>query len=163
MSGYSPSGYEQEEWDKIRRAIYERDDYTCQACGATDIKPHATHKTPLHKGGDRTLENLYTLCDDCQNKKYQQEFENPLSGIEMPGAAESASQATSESDVLSRILIGLIGVGGAMWGVMMFIIGVINQGTTYMAFSLAGPIIMLVCLLFILYGLTGYMPSISTE
>lgn len=131
------------------------------------VQPTSSHtrhtKLRYIKGGDRTLENLYTLCDDCQNKKYQQEFENPLSGIEMPGAAESASQATSESDVLSRILIGLIGVGGAMWGVMMFIIGVINEGTTYMAFSLAGPIIMLVCLLFILYGLTGYMPSISTE
>jgi hypothetical protein len=165
MSGYAPPGYNEEEWDKIRKKIYKRDDYTCQACGVDGVEVHAVHKTPRSKGGSTTPENLYTLCADCHDKKYQHEFDNAPSGISGRGAAGSTSQAASGTDVFSRFFIGLIGVLGAMWSLMMLGVGAIghDEGGMYISLLLAGPITLSVCLVFILYGLTGYMPSIRSE
>ena len=59
--------YEQTCW---RKAVFERDNYTCQICGvrggklaADHIKPYAIYKEDRWK-----LENGRTLCDPCHKK-----------------------------------------------------------------------------------------------
>lgn len=61
---------------KRRIEVLERDGYTCQACGATTgdpstynpnrkIRLHVDHIKPDSQEGEATLENLRTLCSDC--------------------------------------------------------------------------------------------------
>jgi hypothetical protein len=53
----------------VRYSVLERDNFTCQSCGATPTKDDATlhvdHKIAVSKGGTNELENLQTLCSDC--------------------------------------------------------------------------------------------------
>jgi hypothetical protein len=56
--------------DRLRWRVFERDRFSCVACGRSrakgdDIKLHADHKVPWSKGGPTTVENLQTLCEDC--------------------------------------------------------------------------------------------------
>jgi len=55
---------------KIRLQVLERDKFRCVFCGkspATDIgvKLHIDHIIPFSKGGKTTLDNLQTLCYEC--------------------------------------------------------------------------------------------------
>ncbi|HAR46035.1 MAG: HNH endonuclease [Nitrospirae bacterium GWC2_57_13] len=66
---------------KIRRAspevrfsranIYQRDQYTCQYCGARYAAEELTfdHVIPLVQGGDTSWENIVTACLACNNRK----------------------------------------------------------------------------------------------
>lgn len=60
--------------DKLRNIIKERDNFTCQICGASiythpDIVFHIDHIIPVSKGGITTEDNLQTLCSTCNLKK----------------------------------------------------------------------------------------------
>lgn len=58
-----------EEWERKASAIKERDDHTCQGCGATDANElHAHHIVPLGAGGSNARSNLITLCDECHGR-----------------------------------------------------------------------------------------------
>ena len=50
-----------DDWDNLRRYIYERDDYTCQKCGVIDVELHAHHIN----GRSHHPSNLVTLCRNC--------------------------------------------------------------------------------------------------
>lgn len=63
------------DWNKRRRKVYKRDNYTCQNCGAKggphgNTKLHAHHVLPKSKGGSDSLSNLKTLCADCHNSAH---------------------------------------------------------------------------------------------
>lgn len=54
----------------VRVRVLDRDNFRCVFCGlnpATDagIKLHIDHKIPFSKGGKTTIDNLQTLCQDC--------------------------------------------------------------------------------------------------
>jgi 5-methylcytosine-specific restriction endonuclease McrA len=52
----------------MRDAVFRRDHYTCQICGATrsdGIMLVVDHIRPVSKGGKTELDNLQTLCDRC--------------------------------------------------------------------------------------------------
>ena len=57
-----------EDWGQRRKCVYQRDDYTCQRCGDTNVEVHAHHKTPISDGGSHELQNLETLCRPCHEK-----------------------------------------------------------------------------------------------
>jgi hypothetical protein len=62
-----------EHWDRTRRRVYRRDDYTCQNCGTVggakgDTELHAHHITPRSQGGSDQPENLVTLCQACHSQ-----------------------------------------------------------------------------------------------
>ena len=64
---------------KDRWAVLKRDNYRCRKCGASPAKNHNTeleidHIIPISKGGINDIDNLQTLCRDCnQGKKDKEE------------------------------------------------------------------------------------------
>jgi hypothetical protein len=57
------------EWITVRDACYERDEYTCTKCGATeDLVAH--HIVYERDGGPDELENLTTLCRACHARAH---------------------------------------------------------------------------------------------
>lgn len=59
---------------KDRWAVLKRDNYSCAKCGASPSKNHQVelevdHIQPVAKGGGNTLENLQTLCRQCNQGK----------------------------------------------------------------------------------------------
>lgn len=60
--------------NKLRSTIKERDDYTCQICGASTYEQdllllEIDHIIPVSKGGMSTPDNLQTLCWKCNRQK----------------------------------------------------------------------------------------------
>ena len=55
--------------NKIRFAIYQRDGYRCRKCGASTKDLEIDHIFPISKGGKSNIENLQTLCHDCNVRK----------------------------------------------------------------------------------------------
>jgi len=56
---------------RLRLLILERDGYRCCLCGRTakETKLEVDHKVPVAKGGTDSLNNLWTLCTDCNRGK----------------------------------------------------------------------------------------------
>lgn len=56
----------------MRREVFKRDNYTCCECGARKSDGatlHVDHVIPVSKGGTDELDNLQTLCSDCNLNK----------------------------------------------------------------------------------------------
>ena len=56
----------------MRHEVFKRDNYTCCECGARKSDGatlHIDHKIPVSKGGSDELDNLQTLCSDCNLNK----------------------------------------------------------------------------------------------
>ena len=58
---------------KLKYMVFERDNFTCQACGKTirddKIKLSPDHIIPVDWGGETTLDNLQALCTECNEGK----------------------------------------------------------------------------------------------
>lgn len=59
---------------RLKYAVLQRDNSTCQRCGAnihntTNVKLVIDHKIPVEMGGETTIDNLWTLCSDCNGGK----------------------------------------------------------------------------------------------
>jgi hypothetical protein len=52
-------------WEQLRAAILDRDNYTCQGCGAENTELSVHHIVPLGCGGSNVKSNLITLCKEC--------------------------------------------------------------------------------------------------
>lgn len=57
------------EWKRISKAVFKRDNYTCQYCGKFGGKLEVDHIFPFSKGGSDSLENLTTSCQKCNRQK----------------------------------------------------------------------------------------------
>jgi hypothetical protein len=71
-----------DDWNSRRRRVYQRDDYTCQNCGAKggqkgDAELHAHHIVPKSKGGSHNLNNLKTLCSHCHDTIHEGSLISP--------------------------------------------------------------------------------------
>ena len=56
----------------LRHEVFKRDGYKCVECGASKddgATLHVDHKVPVSKGGTDELDNLQTLCSDCNLNK----------------------------------------------------------------------------------------------
>ena len=58
-----------EVWKNIRSAIFERDNYTCQYCGARGVRLECDHILPVSRGGSSEYDNLVTACFECNRSK----------------------------------------------------------------------------------------------
>lgn len=64
---------------RLRFLVMQRDYFKCCACGASPAKDpavllHVDHIIPWSKGGPTTMENLQTLCSECNLGKGDLEF-----------------------------------------------------------------------------------------
>jgi 5-methylcytosine-specific restriction endonuclease McrA len=57
------------EWQRMRLAVFQRDNFTCQYCGATDKALDCDHVVPLSRGGITHEHNLVTACFPCNRSK----------------------------------------------------------------------------------------------
>ncbi len=60
------------DWDRRRKTVYKRDNYTCQNCGRAGGSNgrgtlHAHHIVPKSKGGTHSTSNLVAVCEQCHN------------------------------------------------------------------------------------------------
>ena len=55
--------------NKMRFAIYNRDNYCCRKCGRHNCDLEIDHIYPISKGEKTTPDNLQTLCHECNTKK----------------------------------------------------------------------------------------------
>lgn len=60
--------------NKLKYAVLQRDNSTCQRCGANiqnspDVKLVIDHKIPVEMGGETVIDNLWTLCSECNGGK----------------------------------------------------------------------------------------------
>jgi 5-methylcytosine-specific restriction protein A len=60
------------EFFRNRPRVLERDDHTCQECGATPVNI-VDHIVPKARGGSDAMDNLRAICSDCHKAKTQQE------------------------------------------------------------------------------------------
>lgn len=56
-------------WAALRAAIFGRDNYTCQYCGARGVKLECDHVDPVANGGSHDLSNLVAACFKCNRSK----------------------------------------------------------------------------------------------
>lgn len=62
-------------WQRIRKQVWERDNYTCQWCG-DDGKLHAHHLIRVADGGEKyDMENIITLCEGCHHEVHSNNSE----------------------------------------------------------------------------------------
>ena len=52
----------------VRDAVLKRDNYRCVKCGSTQ-NLEIDHKVSLADGGTNHIDNLQTLCQDCNRRK----------------------------------------------------------------------------------------------
>lgn len=79
----------------LRFEVFKRDSFTCQYCGrsAPEVLLHADHIDPKANGGEDTILNLVTSCQDCNLGKGApadppQFYETPP--IDITGGADAA-------------------------------------------------------------------------
>lgn len=74
---HSPDGYtqpasnrkvKQSISNRIKKAVFERDKYRCQACD-THLNLSVDHIVPESKGGESVMSNFQTLCLNCNRSK----------------------------------------------------------------------------------------------
>ena len=65
--------YERRVSDKTKRLVKKRDGNCCLVCGSTR-QLEVDHRIALMNGGDNSVDNLGTLCDDCHNKKTRYDY-----------------------------------------------------------------------------------------
>lgn len=63
------------EWAQLRRAVFERDDYTCRYCGQRGVRLECDHVIPVSRGGEHGMENLATACRTCNRSKRDKTLE----------------------------------------------------------------------------------------
>ncbi len=62
-------------WKKLRKEVFERDNYTCQYCGQVGGELEPDHIIPIAKGGTNDKENLATSCKRCNRQKRDKTLE----------------------------------------------------------------------------------------
>ncbi len=67
ISYYVKKPYSKPKFSK--KAVFLRDNYTCQYCGKHLVKPTMDHIIPKSKGGKTDWHNVVTACSPCNNKK----------------------------------------------------------------------------------------------
>lgn len=99
---------------KLRHEIFKRDGYRCRECGASkdETSLEIDHILPVAKGGTNDIDNLQTLCRECNRMKHTDEWvggetdlevaQNELKNLEkqLQIANEGLNNATNDNELL---------------------------------------------------------------
>ena len=69
---------------QLRHKVFKRDGYRCKECGASnkETKLEIDHIKPVARGGTNHIDNLQTLCKECNRAKYTDEWVGGISTSE---------------------------------------------------------------------------------
>lgn len=67
-------------WARLRRAVFERDGYTCVYCGRIDRPLECDHVLAVANGGSHAIDNLTTSCRPCNRSKRDRPIAEWLGG-----------------------------------------------------------------------------------
>lgn len=56
-------------WSRLRKLVFQRDNYTCVYCGQKGGVLHCDHIEPVSRGGSDDITNLATACPPCNLSK----------------------------------------------------------------------------------------------
>jgi hypothetical protein len=99
------------DWDRLRKQVYRRDNYTCQNCGVKGgrrgkAELHAHHGVPLSKGGSNSLSNLTTYCHRCHRAIHSKKAVAPTAnGLESPFNYELNEDQEAVITLISFIIV----------------------------------------------------------
>ena len=99
---------------KLRHEVFKRDGYRCRECGASkdETSLEIDHIVPVAKGGTNDIDNLQTLCRECNRMKHTDEWiggetdlevaQNELIILEenLQNAKTSLKNTTNEEEIL---------------------------------------------------------------
>lgn len=99
---------------KLRHEVFKRDGYRCRECGASKNETilEIDHIIPVAKGGTNDINNLQTLCRECNRMKHTDEWvggetdlevvQNELKNLEeqLQKAKEGLNNATNDDEIL---------------------------------------------------------------
>ena len=79
---------------RLRFQVLERDKHTCQSCGrnAPDVELEVVPRTSAAKGGKTVIENLVSLCHDCNNGKSDTDPSYPIEGVSIQEQEQEQEQ-----------------------------------------------------------------------
>ena len=99
---------------KLRHKVFQRDGYRCRECGASkdETSLEIDHIVPVARGGTNDIDNLQTLCRECNRMKHTDEWvggvntvevaENELNNLknQINDLEENLKCATDKNDIL---------------------------------------------------------------
>lgn len=123
------------DWDKRRRNVYKRDNYTCQNCGAKggasgSAELHAHHIVPKGKGGTDKLTNLKTVCKPCHDS---------IHGSRKAPTAKSTTSSGPSSGATEERIRGALSFLGSYF-ILYFLVRPSPNG-------ISGPIILIISII----------------
>ena len=70
---------------QLRHQVFQRDGYRCRECGASNDETvlEIDHIVPVARGGTNDIENLQTLCRECNRMKYTDEWVGGETNLEI--------------------------------------------------------------------------------
>lgn len=151
------------DWDARRRATYQRDDYTCQNCGATGGRQargngavlHAHHIVPRSRGGSNALSNLQTLCESCHNNVHDHDITATTATTANHGDSSSGRTPPTDPEKVhgAHILLDLT------WLVLILVLGlVIGSVVTFVGLIVGvSPHVMAVVVLALVFLIGLYL------
>ena len=73
IEGQHKNSNKRENQTELREIILERDDYTCQKCGKTNINLFCHHIDPVINNPIESfdIDNCITLCDNCHKEAHK--------------------------------------------------------------------------------------------
>lgn len=87
-------------WQRVRLKVFERDNWTCLLCDATEKTLHAHHLNYAGEPWEAPLEDITTLCEDCHRNLHNIEEEQPatIEGVASLICKQIASSMGGRSD-----------------------------------------------------------------
>ena len=83
-----------------RAHALDRDNYTCQICGAKNTRLEVHHIKYRSQGGSDDLENLITLCEDCHHNLHKGKIE-----LKVKGKKKSSLKDATQMSVIRSMLL----------------------------------------------------------
>jgi hypothetical protein len=127
-----PNNYPSD-WDRRRKEVYERDNYTCQNCGVQggpygNAELHAHHGVPKSKGGTHRKSNLITYCKQCHDA---------IHGRRIAPTANSTSTSTGASRSTKEGFAGMLAWFFSYFGLMFLLDPLGNEVLTIGTFVIS--------------------------
>lgn len=93
---------------KLRFSVLERDQFTCQYCGARQpyVTLHVDHRDSVANGGENDFDNLITACQPCNLGKGARSV-RPISAVGIAPDPAPAAVSPPMSEAKKHALVGL--------------------------------------------------------